>query len=69
MGRAVESNAESGKSKSAPKSVRGVYEHPANSGIWYILYYVDGNATAKRWVDGRMRSLSISGERPMPEWA
>jgi site-specific recombinase XerD len=25
-----------------PKSIKGVYEHPAGSGIWWINYYVEG---------------------------
>ena len=25
-----------------PKSIRGVFEHPASSGIWWINYYVEG---------------------------
>ncbi|MEO8725835.1 MAG: tyrosine-type recombinase/integrase [Acidobacteriaceae bacterium] len=32
----------SGKPKVKPKPVKGVYEHPADSGIWHILYYIDG---------------------------
>jgi hypothetical protein len=24
------------------KSVRGVYEHPARSGVWWIHYYANG---------------------------
>ena len=25
-----------------PKSIKGVFEHPAGSGIWWINYYVEG---------------------------
>jgi hypothetical protein len=28
--------------------MRGVYENPAGSGIWWIHYYAVGNGTAKK---------------------
>ena len=28
--------------KKKPKSIRGVFEHPAGSGIWWINYYAKG---------------------------
>jgi site-specific recombinase XerD len=28
--------------RQAPKPIRGVFEHPPNSGIWWVNYYVDG---------------------------
>lgn len=40
MGRTGKSEAKTGKRK--PKPVKGVYEHPVNSGIWHVLYYIDG---------------------------
>jgi site-specific recombinase XerD len=30
------------RGRQAPKPVRGVFEHPPNSGIWWVNYYVDG---------------------------
>jgi hypothetical protein len=29
-------------SSKKPKSIKGVFEHPAGSGIWWINYYVEG---------------------------
>ncbi len=28
--------------KTEEKTVRGVYEHPAGSGVWWVHYYADG---------------------------
>jgi hypothetical protein len=30
------------KKRPAPKPVRGVYEHPAGSDVWWINYYIAG---------------------------
>ena len=30
------------RGRQAPKPVRGVFEHPPDSGIWWVNYYVDG---------------------------
>jgi hypothetical protein len=30
------------RGRQAPKPVRGVFQHPPNSGIWWVNYYVDG---------------------------
>ena len=29
-------------SSKKPKPIKGVYEHPVDSGIWWINYYVEG---------------------------
>ncbi len=30
------------RGRQTPKPVRGVFEHPPDSGIWWVNYYVDG---------------------------
>ena len=32
-----------------PKPIKGVFEHPADSGIWWINYYAMGPGIAKKW--------------------
>jgi hypothetical protein len=50
------------------KSVRGVFEHPAGSGIWWINYYVEGAAvTARRLGDVQMHWRSIPSRRTTHE--
>jgi len=30
------------RGRPAPRPIRGVFEHPVNSGIWWVNYFVDG---------------------------
>lgn len=42
--------------KSSPKKQRGVYEHPPQSGVWWIQYFVDGRRRREK-VGGRQAAI------------
>ncbi len=41
------------------KAARGVYEHPAGSGVWWIHYYADGKRHREK--AGRKSLFTIFG--------
>lgn len=48
--------------KSAKKAVRGVYEHPAGSGVWWINYYAEGKRHREK-VGRRSDAISLYQRR------
>lgn len=45
--------------------MRGVYENPVVSGIWWVHYYGAESGTERKWVASRMRSSCTGRARRM----
>src|SRR5258705_8968623 len=48
--------------RSSEKKHRGVYEHPAGSGVWWIVYVVDGRRHREK-VGGKQAAINRYEQR------
>jgi hypothetical protein len=56
------------RGRQTPRPIRGVFEHPLNSGIWWSTITLMGNVIAKKSELAKRLPISTASARTTPEW-